>query len=146
MLSEKHGYLCSLTDPPQDGSTLHLTADIISQRGNALDVAQHVVLGPREQFFTAATYGVQYTTVVNITGALSVTGEPVHATIDCSIQSTMPHGAQLQMMATASSCCLRCASQALTAGAGVLALISPMESDTLRLPACAKEGLSCPVS
>ncbi|CAK0735575.1 hypothetical protein CVIRNUC_000603 [Coccomyxa viridis] len=57
-----------LTDPPQDGSTLHLTADIISQRGNALDVAQHVVLGPREQFFTAATYGVQYTTVVNITG------------------------------------------------------------------------------
>ena len=67
--SDRHGCLCSLTDPPQDGSTLHLTADIISQRGNAIDVAQHVVLGPREQFFTAATYGVQYTTVVNITGA-----------------------------------------------------------------------------
>ena len=71
MLSERHGYLCSLTDPPQDGSTLHLTADIISQRGNAIDVAQHVILGPREQFFTAATYGVQYTTVVNVTGAHS---------------------------------------------------------------------------
>ena len=67
-LSDRRGHLCSLTDPPQDGSTLHLTADIISQRGNAVDVAQHVVLGPREQFFTAATYGVQYTTVVNITG------------------------------------------------------------------------------
>ena len=70
-LTERHGCLCSLTDPPQDGSTLHLTADIISQRGNAVDVAQHVVLGPREQFFTAATYGVQYTTVVNITGVHS---------------------------------------------------------------------------
>lgn len=110
-LSNEHGCLCSLTDPPQDGSTLHLTADIISQRGNALDVAQHVVLGPREQFFTAATYGVQYTTVVNITGVLC----------------TLPHGAQLQVPTTALSCCLSCASQPLAAEAGVSALIHLME-------------------
>ena len=147
-LSERlHGCLCSLTDPPQDGSTLHLTADIISQRGNAVNIAQHIVLGPREQFFTAATYGVQYTTVVNITGALSQlvkrSIQPWTEMLRAIYSAPFP---QLQMMNTAFYCCLGYASQLLAAETGVPALISLMESGSLRLPACAKQGNSCPVS
>ena len=61
-------WLCSLTDPPRGNSTLHLTVEVINQRGNAIDVTPHVLLDPREKFFTAADYGVQFTSFVNLTG------------------------------------------------------------------------------
>ncbi len=64
-------WLCSLTDPPEGNTTLHLKIDIINQRGNSIDVTQHVSVGPRERIFTAADYGLQYTTFVNLTGVLS---------------------------------------------------------------------------
>ncbi len=63
--------LCSLTDPPEGNQTLHLKIDVINQRGNPIDVTQHVLVGPRERIFTAADYGLQYTTFVNLTGVLS---------------------------------------------------------------------------
>lgn len=61
-------FICSLTDPPQGNTILHLRISIINQRGNAIDITPHVLLGPRERYFTAADYGVQFTTFVNLTG------------------------------------------------------------------------------
>ena len=69
--SEPGLFICSLTDPPQGNTTLHLRINIINQRGNAIDITPHVLLGPRERYFTAADFGVQFTTFVNLTGLSS---------------------------------------------------------------------------
>lgn len=74
--------MCSLTDPPRGNSTLHLRVDVINQRGNSIDVTPHVLLNPREKFFTAADYGVQFTSFVNLTGVVLLLFGPARRSLD----------------------------------------------------------------
>ena len=79
--SELPNAACSLTDPPRGNDTLHLRVDVTNQRGNAIDVIPHVLVGPREKFFTAADYGVQFTTWVNLTGLYSTSSADLFAAL-----------------------------------------------------------------
>lgn len=61
---------CSLLDPPLQNETVVTTAEIVSLRGNSIDVTPYVTLQNAHQNFTLADFGTQFVTQVNTTGGL----------------------------------------------------------------------------
>ncbi|EIE26769.1 hypothetical protein COCSUDRAFT_59280 [Coccomyxa subellipsoidea C-169] len=61
-----------LLDPPLQNETVVTTAEIVSLRGNSIDVTPYVTLQNAHQNFTLADFGTQFVTQVNTTGLTDI--------------------------------------------------------------------------